>query len=174
MVFVLAMGSVSLLAASPAAADPPTIDCGTDPGNTACTHLEPVLTCVWTNTDGSLIAVFGYNNSSSNPIVVAAGSSNGFSPAPLDRGQVTSFPIGRVTSAFTVAWSSGSITWTLIGRTRTASGSTAKCPSQPAPALGEAGVILGFLVVAVILSAFVFRERGAPRAARLFDRVLPR
>jgi hypothetical protein len=169
---VLASASLSMLAVSPAAADT-TVDCAQTPGDPACGRVEPTLSCVWTSTSG-LTAVFGFNNSSTSTVLAPVGSINGFSPSPTDRGQLTSFPPGRVTSAFTVAWSSGSITWTLLGRTRTASASSIPCASAPAPALAETGLILGCLAAGVLVCVAVFRERSAPRAARLIDRVLPR
>ena len=173
LVLLLSTVSLSLLAAAPAMADTP-VDCSATPSDAACGKVEPLLTCVWKDSSGGLTAVFGYNNSSTSTVVAPEGSLNAFSPAPAGRGQTTTFPPGRVTSAFTVAWSGGSITWSLLGRTRTAPGSAALCSSAPAPALAEAGVILGVLVVTVLLSVAIFRERGGPRPAKLLDRLLPR
>jgi hypothetical protein len=135
--------------------------------------VEPTLQCVWTSASG-FTAVFGFNNSSTSTVVAPLGSLNGFTPAPADRGQLTSFPPGKVTTAFTVNWSSGSITWNLLGRTRAASSASTPCASTPAPALAEAGLILGCLAAGVLLCAAAFRERGAPRPERLLDRLLPR
>jgi hypothetical protein len=173
LVLLLSTVSLSLLAAAPAMADTP-VDCSATPSDTACTHVEPLLTCVWVDSSGGLTAVFGYNNSSTSTVIAPVGSLNAFSPAPAGRGQTTTFPPGRVTSAFTVAWSGGSITWSLLGRTRTAAPSATPCSSAPAPALAEAGVILGCLVIAVLFSVAIFRERGAARPAKLLDRLLPR
>jgi hypothetical protein len=172
LLVLLASATLSMLAVSPAAADT-IVDCSQTPGDLACGRVEPTLSCVWTSNSG-LTAVFGFNNSSTSTVLAPVGSLNGFSPSPTDRGQVTTFPPGKVTSAFTVAWSSGAITWTLLGRTRTASASSAPCASAPAPALAETGLILGCLVVGVLVCVAVFRERGAPRGARLIDRVLPK
>ena len=119
---LLAGAIAPLLAVSPAAADT-TVDCSQTPGDPACGKVEPTLTCVWTSSSG-LTAVFGFNNSSTSTVIAPVGPLNGFSPSPTDRGQVTTFPPGKVTSAFTVAWSSGSITWTVLGRTRTATASS--------------------------------------------------
>ena len=44
----------------------------------------------------------------------------------------------------------------------------------PAPALAETGVILGCLLIGIVVSIAVFRERGAARPAGLIDRLLPR
>jgi hypothetical protein len=173
LVVLLCTTGLSLLAAAPAMADTP-VDCSVTPSDAACTRVEPLLTCVWTDAGGGLTAVFGYNNSSTSTVIAPVGSLNSFSPAPSGRGQTTTFPPGRVNSAFSVAWSSGSITWSLLGRTRTATPSATPCASAPAPALAEAGVILGCLLVAVLFSVAVFRERGAGRPEKLLDRVLPR
>jgi hypothetical protein len=171
---LLLVGAISpLLAASPAAADPPVVDCSQTPGDPACGKVEPTLSCVWTSGSG-FTAVFGFNNSSTSTVVAPIGSLNGFSPSPTDRGQLTTFPPGKVTSAFTVAWSSGSITWSLLGRTRLASGSSTPCASSPAPALAETGLVLGCLAIGVLVCVAVFRERNAPRPERLLDRLLPR
>ena len=169
---LLASASLSMLVVSPASADT-TVDCGQTPGDPACGRVEPTLSCVWTSNTG-LTAVFGFNNSSTSTVVAPLGSLNGFSPSPADRGQPTTFPPGRVTSAFTVAWNSGSLTWSLLGRTRTATASSVPCASSPAPALAEAGLLLGCLAVGVLVCVAVFRERNGPRATRLIDRVLPR
>jgi hypothetical protein len=172
LLVLLATACLSMLIVSRASADT-TVDCGQTPGDPACGRVEPTLSCVWTSNSG-LTAVFGFNNSSTSTVVAPVGSLNGFSPAPTDRGQPTTFPPGRVTSAFTVAWTSGSITWSLLGRTRVASGSSVPCASSPAPALAETGLVLGCLALGVLVCVAVFRERGSPRAARLIDRVFPR
>jgi hypothetical protein len=173
LVLMLSTVSLSLLFATPAMADTP-VDCGATPSDPACGKVEPLLTCVWTDASGGLTAVFGYNNSSASTVVAPEGSLNAFSPAPAGRGQTTTFPPGKVVSAFSVAWSGGSITWNLLGRTRTAAPTATPCSSTPAPALAEAGAILGCLVVAIFFSIAVFRERGGARPTRLIDRLLPR
>jgi hypothetical protein len=173
LVLLLSTASLSLLAITPAVADT-TVDCGATPSDPACTRVEPLLTCVWTDASGGLTAVFGYNNSSTSTVIAPVGSLNAFSPSPAGRGQTTTFPPGRVSSAFSVAWSGGSITWSLLGRTRTAAPAATPCSSAPAPALAEAGVILAFLLVGVLFSVAVFRERGGARPTRLLDRLLPR
>lgn len=172
LVVVIGSLSLSMLTAGPALADTP-VDCSATPGDPACGKVEPTLSCVWTSNSG-FTAVFGFNNSGTNTVLAPVGSLNGFSPSPTDRGQITTFPPGRVTSAFTVAWSSGSITWSLLGRTRTAGSASTPCSTAPAPALAETGLILACLAVGILVCIAVFRERGAPRAARLIDRVLPK
>ena len=174
---LLMAGAIApLLAASPAAADPPVVDCSSGSGGGQCDKLTPTLDCVWVTSGSSTVtAVFGYSNDSSHTIVANVGPGNLFSPAPADRGQPTSFPADTtVANAFTASWSGGSATWTLPGGSVTASSSSPKCSSSPMPAIAEAGVILGCLVIAVFFSAAAFRERGVPRPARLLDRILPR
>src|SRR5215831_11893153 len=66
---LLMVGAISpLLAASPAAADPPVVDCSQTPGDPACSKVEPTLSCVWTSGSG-FTAVFGFNNSSTSTVV---------------------------------------------------------------------------------------------------------
>jgi hypothetical protein len=174
---LLMVGAISpLLVAGPASADPPVVDCSGS-ANGQCAQLVPTLDCVWiTSGSTDVTAVFGYQNDSTHAIVANVGPFNQFVPAPADRGQPTSFPASTsVANAFTVSWSGGgSVTWTLPGGSVTASSSSAKCSSSPMPAIAEAGAILGLLVVAVFFSVGAFRERGAPRPARLLDRLLPR
>jgi hypothetical protein len=173
----MACAIAPLLAASPAAADPPVVDCSGGSGSGQCDKLSPTLNCVWiTSGSSSMTAVFGWSNSSSHAIIANVGPGNQFAPAPADRGQPTSFAADTsVSNAFTVNWSGGgSVTWTLPGGSVTASSSSPKCSSSPMPAIAEVGVILGCLVIAVFFSAAAFRERGVPRPARLLDRILPR
>jgi hypothetical protein len=173
---LMAAAIAPLLAASPASADPPVVDC-TGSTNGQCAQLTPTLDCVWiTSGSSSTTAVFGYENDSTHGIVANIGSTNQFVPAPADRGQPTSFPPSTtVANAFTVTWSGGGpVTWTLPGGSVTASSSSPTCSSSPMPAIAETGAILGLLVLAVFVAVGAFRERGAPRPARLLDRLLPR
>ena len=175
---LLMAGAIApVLAASPAAADPPVVDCGDGSGGGQCAQLTPTLDCVWvTSGSNTVTAVFGYVNDSSHPITASIGPGNRFTPAPADRGQPTSFPAyTTVANAFSVSWSGGgSVTWSLAGSSVSASGASAACSSNPMPAIAEAGVIFGCLVIAVFFSVAAFRERGVPRPARLIDRLLPR
>src|SRR6185503_16679314 len=58
LVLLLSTASLSMLAITPAVADT-TVDCGATPSDPACSRVEPLLTCVWTDASGGLTAVFG-------------------------------------------------------------------------------------------------------------------
>lgn len=99
-------------------------------------------------------AKFGYNGNA-GPIEIPAGPSNGFSPAPVDRGQVTRFSDGYVLAAFTVKdIVEPELTWTVKhdGRSDsvTVSRSSVPCsiPPEPPPA-PEPIVPIGVFVTCV-------------------------
>jgi hypothetical protein len=88
----------------------------------SCTNVQPVLTSVVENSDGSAKAVFGYNNP--NQIVVnrpVTGTNNTLAGAYSNNvGQPTSFEIGSVAEAFSVNFTGPVVSWTLDGVTVTA------------------------------------------------------
>ena len=134
---VIAASALWVVVAAVASADPPPVNCVTDPGDGQCKKLVPVLTCVWPNGNGTFAAVFGYANSSSHSISVAVSSQNQFVPSPTYRGQPTWFPAGaRVSNAFVVTMS-GSLTWQLTGHSVTATASSTKCSQNPVPLVGD-------------------------------------
>lgn len=82
--------------------------CSRPPPTTATIE---VFGCVEDHGD-TFDATFGYNSDVAAEIPV--GASNGFSPEPVDRGQVTKFDVGTVLTAFTVEnVSVPSLTWTV-------------------------------------------------------------
>jgi regulation of enolase protein 1 (concanavalin A-like superfamily) len=88
----------------------------------SCLNVQPVLTAVVENCDGSVKAVFGYNNP--NEIVVnrpVTGTNNFIAGAyGNDVGQPTTLAIGSVPEAFSVNFSGPLVSWTLDGVTVTA------------------------------------------------------
>src|SRR3954470_14907905 len=64
-----------------------------NPGDNA--SERPVLECVSTNGDGSLVAVFGSFNDDAADADVAVGAHNHFSSSTWDRGQPSRFAPGR-------------------------------------------------------------------------------
>ena len=135
---VLLASALSVVVAAVASADPPPVDCSTDPGNGQCNKLVPVLTCVWPNTNGSVTAVFGYTNSSSHAITASVGWQNEIIPGPINQGQPTQFPAGTtVANAFTVTWSVVPATWVLTGHSVTAWSTSTKCAKNPVPVIGD-------------------------------------
>lgn len=82
-------------------------------------------------------AKFGYN-SNAGPVAIPAGPSNGFSPAPVDRGQVTELSDGYVLDAFSVRGiAEPELTWTVrhggSSNSVTVSRSSAPCSIPPEP-----------------------------------------
>jgi len=161
---VLLASALSVVVAAVASADPPPVNCSTDPGNGQCNKLVPVLTCVWPNNNGSISAVFGYANSSSHPILVPVGFQNTFLAWPFDRGQPTSFPAGTTVSNAFVVTGYAPISWELTGHIVTASNGSTKCAKNPVPVIGDWRAF----AIAVALCApigFVAYRRLRPRWA---------
>ena len=94
------------------------------------------VTCV-TSGASTFDAEFGYLNRNGQAVTIPVGSSNGFSPAPVDRGQTTSFQPGGVGTAFTVTGIANgtSLVWTCRTRARRDATATAgfatKCGPTP-------------------------------------------
>jgi hypothetical protein len=120
----------------------------------SATDVTPILECVFHDTGtGQYNAAFGYNNTSSQKTTFTypIGSLNAFSPSPQNRGQPTTFTAGQHDNLFTVTWNgSSSLTWTLNGRSVSASARSTACKTNPVPivapqtllwlAIGAAGV----------------------------------
>jgi Tol biopolymer transport system component len=92
------------------------VDGFTAEANATCPSpiVTPILECVDQINATTFVAHLGYNNTSTQVINVPVGASNGFSPAPQDRNQPTSFQTGAVNNAFTVQFE-GVLTWSLLG-----------------------------------------------------------
>lgn len=97
------------------------------------------LACVDRSGD-TYSATFGYENPGSTTVTIPTGARNGFSPAPTDRGQPTSFAPGNVEKAFTVSGipAGDRITWRVTtgdGATAsaTADDSARDCVTNPPP-----------------------------------------
>ncbi len=101
----------------------------------------PILEGVLNNGGGSYTARFGYENDNTVTETIAVGDSNKFSPTPTNRGQTTTFQVGRQHYAFNVNFNGSNLVWTLKGpdntaRTATASSSSTACPvpvANPGP-----------------------------------------
>jgi cysteine-rich repeat protein len=99
--------------------------------------ITPILECVEEHGPGDFTAHFGYQNQNAGTTELAAGPNNSFAPAPLDRGQTTSFAPGRSdffpNAAFQVDFDGSPLAWTLraadeIPLTSTASALSTRCP----------------------------------------------
>jgi hypothetical protein len=102
------------------------------PEDTGCTSAEdndesnpinpitPTVSCLFDNGDGSSTAFFGYENSSSQVVEIAAGTNdrvniNAFSPGAANQGQPSSFKPGKSVAAFSVlVWNAEPVTWTTM------------------------------------------------------------
>jgi len=94
--------------------------------------VYPFAVCVQRGTSG-FRAVFGYFNENEVGVNIPAGPDNGFTPAPENRGQVTSFARGVILDAFRVSFDGNPLTWTLTGpdgetRKAVASRNSLVCP----------------------------------------------
>lgn len=115
------------------------------------TRMTPLVTCV-EKTDAGYLAHFGYRNDESSTVtrtvarsegrnawlnLVYNGPANDWSSvndATLDRGQPTTFLPGTHQDVFTVPFTSGVVTWALVGRWATASAASPACTTpQPEP-----------------------------------------
>jgi uncharacterized repeat protein (TIGR01451 family) len=101
---------------------------------------EPIgVSATCRSTDGTTYdVVFGYNSQNAADVTIPVGSNNGFSPGPVDRGQVTVFQHGAVPTAFTVTGipKADQLTWSVTsgGNTSTATTNFSECPEpQPPP-----------------------------------------
>ena len=102
--------------------------------------VQPIVECVVENGPGDFTAHFGYLNANSAPVSIPVGANNSLAPAPIDRGQTTTFAPGRSpffpATAFQVDFDGSSLTWTLRSPNGTtlstmASGSSGRCPAPP-------------------------------------------
>lgn len=91
------------------------------------------------NNGATFRAVFGYSNPNETAVTVSVGSANGFSPAPINRGQPTTFQPGTVESAVTVTENAGAtLVWSVsVGGVASSAAALASypttCSTQPPP-----------------------------------------
>jgi RHS repeat-associated protein len=101
--------------------------------------VKPFLDCVINNGGGSYTARFGYENVNTVNVTIPVGTDNNFTPAPVDRGQTTTFIPGHQHFVFDVPFNgSGNLLWTLKGpdngtRTATASSTSSVCATNHPP-----------------------------------------
>ncbi len=102
--------------------------------------VQPIVECVVENSPNDFTAHFGYLNANPAPVTIPAGADNAFSPAPIDRGQTTTFAPGRSSfypaTAFQVNFDGSGLVWSVRSPNGTtlatmASSSSARCPTPP-------------------------------------------
>jgi Domain of unknown function DUF11/Prealbumin-like fold domain len=97
----------------------------------AKTAVAPVLECVVFRGAVPDVAVWGYSNPAAFPVTLPFGSSNGFTPVPLIRGQPSVFDPGRLVGAFQTPFAGGAtLTWRLGNKTVTASSASSRCTAS--------------------------------------------
>jgi hypothetical protein len=96
-------------------------------------NVMPTLTCIERRSNGTYAAVLGYDNLRTQPVTVAVGAGNGFSPSPQNHGQPTTFLPGRHPSTFSIDFGSAqTLTWQLSGYSLALARTGPAC-TQPAP-----------------------------------------
>ena len=91
--------------------------------------VRPILECVVVNGSGVPdLAVWGYENPNPFAVDIPVGGTNGFSPAPEDRGQPREFQPGRWVGVFqTPLQGAQTLTWTVGGATAATGASSPHC-----------------------------------------------
>jgi hypothetical protein len=90
--------------------------------------ITPVLGCVVFRNSAPDVAVWGYANPNSFPVSIPIGATNGFAPAPANRGQPLVFQPGSLTGAFQTSFAgAATVAWTVGKKTVTASSSSSRC-----------------------------------------------
>jgi uncharacterized repeat protein (TIGR01451 family) len=105
-------------------------------------QIVALVTCVDVGAS-TYDVTFGYQSNNTTDVSIAISTSNGFSPPPINRGQVTTFHPGTVNTAFSVrAIPIGTdLTWSVsyAGHTSIATASSSfavSCTPRPTPAVG--------------------------------------
>ncbi len=109
----------------------------------ALVPLRPLAPCIRPLGPGQFEAVFGYENVGNRRIDYVVGAQNRFTASPVGRGQPESFVPHRVEAAFAVIFNGAPISWSLAGRTVTASSSSPACPAASCSECGEARTCVG-------------------------------
>ncbi len=103
---------------------------------TAC-GLAPVAQCVARASNGSLRAVFGYNNPADHPVTVPSGSDNALTGAPLGTVPPEAFNTGSHTAIFAVPFTSGAgVRWQLQGQTVSVNAQSPTCSTTVVSQIG--------------------------------------
>jgi uncharacterized protein DUF11/prealbumin domain-containing protein len=94
------------------------------PANT----ITPTLECVVTQGGAPVTAVWGYSNPNSFPVRIPIGATNGFAPAPVNRGQPIVFDPGNLVGAFQTQFAGATtLAWRVGNKTVTASAGSTRC-----------------------------------------------
>jgi hypothetical protein len=103
---------------------------------TSC-GLQPVAQCVAKAANGSLRAVFSYNNPAGNPVTVPAGPDNALTGAAAGTLPPEAFNNGTHTAVFAVPFTAGhTISWKLQGQTVSVGSGSPVCSTTIVNAIG--------------------------------------
>lgn len=129
----------------------------TDPAGAAMPmKAEPFVDCVFVDTDGTQIALFGYTNPHADPVVP---KQNHFTPEPNDRGQPRTLQPGTHRGVFSVTFTGSKITWHLDSGKATASvSSSPTCASNPA--VPEAATVILIPLVGAAVAGYWWFSKG--------------
>ncbi len=130
---------------------------GTDPAGAAMPmNAEPFVDCVFVDTDGTQIALFGYTNPHPDPIVP---DQNHFTPEPENRGQPTTLQPGTHRGVFSTTFTGTKLTWHLDSNKATASiDSSPTCASNPA--VPEAATVILIPLVGAAVAGYWWFTKG--------------
>ncbi|MGB3183018.1 MAG: gliding motility-associated C-terminal domain-containing protein [Cyclobacteriaceae bacterium] len=109
--------------------------CLSEAPDAATYAIQPILTCVFDNGNGTFTASFGYTSPNNAEVNIPAGADNRLAPTGLTATLPETFQPGIQEAVFTVDFASGTtVTWTVGGRSAVASSSSAICNANAATA----------------------------------------
>ena len=113
----------------------PTTDTGFAPR--ASCGLAPTTQCVAQAANGSLRAVFRYNNPAGNPVTIPVGPDNNITGGPTGSLPIEAFAAGQHNAVFAVTIPTGAtVRWTLNGQTVSANAATPRCTATVVAQIG--------------------------------------
>jgi hypothetical protein len=113
----------------------PTTDTGFAPR--ASCGLAPTTQCVAQAANGSLRAVFKYNNPAGNPVTIPVGPDNSITGGPTGSLPIEAFAAGQHNAVFAVTIPTGAtVRWTLNGQTVSANAATPRCTAAVVAQIG--------------------------------------
>jgi hypothetical protein len=149
---------LSLFLAGPAQAT--TYEC-TPMASDACKQLQPIAECVWDNHDGTMTALWGWNEPTTDTAHIPASNKNNMSPGAADQGQPTLFGPGRHTNIFTTTFVGTSATWHLGNNDAQVDASTTACSTKPVSQVGDmrALALSVLLIAGTCITVLLVRNR---------------
>jgi len=134
----------------------------------AASNLSPLFECSFKVSNGNYQTVWGYDNQTGSVQDLPVGTNNRFT-TPTDRGQPTTFQIGRHDNVVVVPWNGTSrLRWRLNDNRAVASTSPV-CAANPVPITGtglsSVVAVSALAVMGVAVDQFLRRRRRRARAA---------